>query len=255
MDEIPNALIKPLTYRLLRIADDKLILGQRNSDWTGLAPILEEDIAFSSIAQDSLCHAEAIYQFLSPLINKSVDELAFGRIPEDYRCCSMTQLSENTNWGLALIRLHLCSKAHSLMLKRFENSIFLPLAELTNKIRKEESCCLDHTTPWISRLNNGTEESREQLHKSIDKLQPHTNGLLIDTLDQHLLTKNELYKEKNLSLTEEWFNEIKKDFKNTCINWKEIFNKKQYTQNIMPDFITLHKEMTHIWTSEPGAKW
>src|SRR5947208_15705344 len=73
---------------LLAIADDELILGWRNSEWTGSAPMLEEDVAFSSIAQNEIGHARALYQLLA----EDADALACDRRPEEYRCAPLVQL-------------------------------------------------------------------------------------------------------------------------------------------------------------------
>ena len=71
---------------LLEIADDELILGWRNSEWTGIAPFLEEDVAFSSIAQNEIGHARALYQLVADELGTTADELAFDRSPQEYRC-------------------------------------------------------------------------------------------------------------------------------------------------------------------------
>ena len=74
------------TDLLLAIADDELILGWRNSEWTGIAPFLEEDVAFSSIAQNEIGHARALYELAAAELGTTADELAFDRPPEEYRC-------------------------------------------------------------------------------------------------------------------------------------------------------------------------
>src|SRR5262249_105718 len=72
--------------QLLELADDELILGWRNSEWTGIAPLLEEDVAFSSIAQNEIGHARAWYELAARELGTTADELAFDRRPEEYRC-------------------------------------------------------------------------------------------------------------------------------------------------------------------------
>ena len=78
--------------RLLEIADDELILGWRDSEWTGIAPFLEEDVAFSSIAQNEIGHARALYELAAAELGTTADELAFDRRPEEYRCAPLVQL-------------------------------------------------------------------------------------------------------------------------------------------------------------------
>src|SRR5437879_7743955 len=75
-------------HLLLDIADDELILGWRDSEWTGIAPMLEEDVAFSSIAQNEIGHARAVYQ----LLTDEPDALAFDRAPGEYRCAPLVEM-------------------------------------------------------------------------------------------------------------------------------------------------------------------
>ena len=108
MDRLTDDLRQPLAQLLLSVADDKFLLGHRNADWTGLAPILEEDIAFSSLAQDELSHATALYQLAAELLGTTADKLAFGRKPEEYRCAQLVELSDEFNWATALCRNFFC---------------------------------------------------------------------------------------------------------------------------------------------------
>src|SRR6516162_586424 len=101
MIQLADDLKKPLADLLLSVADDKLMLGHRNADWTGLAPILEEDIAFSSLAQDELAHASALYQVVGGLLGTTADKLAYGRRPDEYRCAPLVELSDEFNWATA----------------------------------------------------------------------------------------------------------------------------------------------------------
>src|ERR1041385_343029 len=77
---------------LVELADDELILGWRNSEWTGIAPLLEEDVAFSSIAQNEIGHARALYELVARERGLTADELAFDRAPGEYRCAQLVEL-------------------------------------------------------------------------------------------------------------------------------------------------------------------
>ena len=94
MADLNDAHRAALADLILATADDKLMLGHRNSDWTGLAPILEEDIAFSAFAQDDMAHAAALFELAGSLLDRSADQLAFGREPNDYRCATIVLSSE-----------------------------------------------------------------------------------------------------------------------------------------------------------------
>src|SRR5207247_10943388 len=94
---------------LMQIADDELVLGWRDSEWTGIAPVLEEDVAFSSIAQNEIGHARALYQLLAD----DADVLAFDRPPEEYRCAPLLQL-RFPDWARTIARRWLYEEADRL---------------------------------------------------------------------------------------------------------------------------------------------
>ena len=89
---------------LLPIADDELVLGWRNSEWTGIAPFLEEDVAFSSIAQNEIGHARALYQLVADEVGGTADELAFDRSPDEYRHSRLVELRLVPDWARTLAR-------------------------------------------------------------------------------------------------------------------------------------------------------
>src|SRR5256884_9734054 len=97
--------------KFLEIADDELILGWRNSEWTGIAPLLEEDVAFSSIAQNEIGHARAWYELAARELGTTADELALDRRPEEYRCSRLVELRLLPGWGAAIARHPLHAKA------------------------------------------------------------------------------------------------------------------------------------------------
>src|SRR6266568_228428 len=90
--------------KFLEIADDELILGWRNSEWTGIAPLLEEDVAFSSIAQNEIGHARAWYELAARELGTTADELAFDRQPDEYRCSKLVQLRLVPDWARTIAR-------------------------------------------------------------------------------------------------------------------------------------------------------
>ena len=179
MSDLPEHIKPSLAELLLALADDKLVMGHRNSEWTGLGPILEEDIAFSALAQDEIAHARAIYEFVSPLVGKSADELAFGREPAEYRCCSIVELPDDFNWATALCRHFLCGHFDALRLDRLSQSSLKPLADLARRLRAEEQLHIDHADGWITRLGAGTAESKTRLQGALDALAPHV-GLIFE---------------------------------------------------------------------------
>src|ERR671916_142495 len=96
--------------QLLQIADDELVLGWRNSEWTGIAPFLEEDVAFSSIAQNEIGHARALYEVAARELGTTADELAFDRSPEEYLCAPIVEL-RLPEWERTIARHYLYEEA------------------------------------------------------------------------------------------------------------------------------------------------
>ncbi|HEX2025724.1 MAG TPA: Phenylacetic acid catabolic protein, partial [Actinomycetota bacterium] len=95
---------------LLSLADDELVLGHRHSEWTGWAPYLEEDLAFSSIGQDEIGHARLLYEIAEPLAGRDPDALALGRTPEEYRHAILCE-RPNREWGYTIARQYLYDTA------------------------------------------------------------------------------------------------------------------------------------------------
>src|SRR5919201_5732550 len=110
------------TELLVQIADDELILGWRNSEWTGIAPLLEEDVAFSSIAQNEIGHARALYELAARELGTTADELAFDRRPEAYRCAPLVELRLVPDWARTIARHYLYEAADELRLGALKES-------------------------------------------------------------------------------------------------------------------------------------
>jgi ring-1,2-phenylacetyl-CoA epoxidase subunit PaaC len=138
---------------LLEIADDELILGWRDSEWTGIAPFLEEDVAFSSIAQNEIGHARALYELAAADLGTTADELAFDRAPEEYRCAQLVEL-RLPSWEHTIARHHLYEEADAVRLERLKASDDPELAGLAGKIDREEIYHRMHAEMWFDRLKD-----------------------------------------------------------------------------------------------------
>ena len=133
---------------LLELADDELILGWRDSEWTGIAPFLEEDVAFSSIAQNEIGHARAAYQLLA----EDPDALAFEREPGEYRCSALVQLRLVPDWARTIARHVLYEQEDERRLKELMSSDDPQVAGLAAKIDREEAYHRIHAQMWADRL-------------------------------------------------------------------------------------------------------
>ena len=165
---------------LYRLADDDLFIGHRNSEWTGLAPILEADIAFSSMAQDQMGQAAAYYRLLHDLGEPDPDTNAFLRRPEQFHCASLT-VFEKGNWAFSTVRLYLYESAKSLRVAALGQSSYTPLAVFARKVRGEQKYHLMHARMWINKLGDATEESHRLMQTALNELYPHGLGLFEPT--------------------------------------------------------------------------
>jgi ring-1,2-phenylacetyl-CoA epoxidase subunit PaaC len=165
---------------LLAMADDELILGWRNSEWTGIAPFLEEDVAFSSIAQNEIGHARALYELAAAELGTSADELAFDRSPEDYRSAPLVEL-RRLEWARTIARHWLYETADEIRLAALKASDDADVAGLAAKMDREEAYHRMHAEMWIDRLLS-TDEGRARLQEAVDELWPYALGVLDGTL-------------------------------------------------------------------------
>ena len=177
------------TDLLLSIADDELILGWRNSEWTGIAPFLEEDVAFSSIAQNEIGHARALYELAAAELGTTADELAFDRKVEEYRCAPLVQL-RRLEWARTIARHWLYETADEIRLAAIKASDDPEIAGVAAKIDREEAYHRMHAEMWIDRLL-ASGEGRARLNEAMDELWPYALGVLDDELRPELRRRAE----------------------------------------------------------------
>jgi ring-1,2-phenylacetyl-CoA epoxidase subunit PaaC len=173
---------------LLAIADDELILGWRDSEWTGIAPFLEEDVAFSSIAQNEIGHARALYELAARDLGTTADELAFDRKPEEYRCTQLVEL-RLPDWERTIARHVLYEQADAERLERLKASDDGEIAGLAAKIDREEVYHRLHAEMWLERL-----KGEPRFTAALDELRPLAEAVLDPSLrDGHTPELAELW--------------------------------------------------------------
>jgi len=173
---------------LLEIADDELVLGWRDSEWTGIAPLLEEDVAFSSIAQNEIGHARALYELVARDRGTTADELAFDRAPDEYRCARIVEL-RLPDWEKTIARHYLYEEADAARLGQLKDSDDVEIAGLAAKIDREEAYHRMHAQMWFDRL-----KGEERFTAALDELRP----LLDAGRDDHTPELTELWEEMTM---------------------------------------------------------
>ncbi len=215
---------------LLEIADDELILGWRNSEWTGIAPFLEEDVAFSSIAQNEIGHARALYELAARELGTTPDELALDRSADDYRCAPLVEL-RRLEWARTIARHWLYETADEVRIAALKRSQDPEVAGLAAKIDREEVYHRLHAELWVDRLLSRPEGS-EKLEEAIVELWPYALGVLDEELRPELARR--VREKLPFELPD-----------------VEPVTRGRHTAELGE----LLREMTAVRATEPGAEW
>jgi len=178
---------------LIEYADDELILGWRDSEWTGIAPSLEEDVAFSSIAQNEIGHARALYELVAREQGTTADQLAFDRSPDEYRCAPLVEL-RLLDWEKTIARHYLYEEADAIRLERLKSSDDPEIAGLAAKIDREEAYHRIHAQMWFDRL-----QDEPRFTAALEELRPQAAALLDSSLrGEHTQELPELWEEMTM---------------------------------------------------------
>jgi ring-1,2-phenylacetyl-CoA epoxidase subunit PaaC len=206
--------------RLLELADDELIVGWRDSEWTGIAPTLEEDVAFSSIAQNEIGHARALYELAAAELRTDPDALAFDREPSEYCCAPLVEL-RLLDGAHTIARRYLYEEADRLRIAALARSDDAEVAGLAAKIDREEVYHRLHAELWATRLR---EEPR--FRAAVADLWPCALGVVPEEL------RPELGRRVGLEVV-------------------DASERGRHT----PELAELWREMTEVRRSAPGAQW
>ena len=173
---------------ILRLGDDSLILGQRLAEWCGHGPILEEDIALTNISLDLIGQATSLLNYSGDLegAGRDGDKLAFLRFDREYRNVLLVE-QPNGDFGMTMMRQFLFDAYRKPLFESLMNSSDKHLAAIAEKSLKETKYHLKHSSEWVIRLGDGTEESHNRIQDSLNDLWRYTEELFyVDEVDQAL---------------------------------------------------------------------
>ena len=172
----------------VHLADNALVLGHRNSEWTGHGPILEQDIALSNIALDLIGQARYFYQYAARLMNEkqggapgveaTEDSLAYGRDSWDFRNCLLAEQG-NGDWAKTILRQFFFSAYQFCFYEQLQHSRDTQLSAIAEKSLKEVIYHLRWSSEWVIRLGDGTAESHHRMEKALDQLWKFTGELFL----------------------------------------------------------------------------
>jgi ring-1,2-phenylacetyl-CoA epoxidase subunit PaaC len=206
--------------QLLAIADDELIVGWRDSEWTGIAPTLEEDVAFSSIAQNEIGHARALYELAAAELGTDADALAFDREPAEYRCSPLVEL-HLLDWAHTIARRYLYEEADRVRIGALMRGDDEELAGLAGKIDREETYHRLHAEMWAARLRD-----EPRFHAAVEELWPYALGVVAPEQREELARRVGM----------------------------PVVDARERGEH-SDAFTELHDEMTEVRRSAPGQQW
>lgn len=250
--------MEALKNLLYRMADDALIIGHRNSEWTGLGPMLEEDIAFSSMAQDKVGFANALYTILHEQLGElNPDITAFTRNEKDFFCCHLVEHPIG-EYDFSLIRHFLYDHAEYLRFEMLQNSSFTPLANLAKKVKGELKYHTLHADTWIKRLGTATEESKARMQTALNFSFPLAYSLFEPSEHEAELMQENIFDGEKI-LQEIWLKTIEKITAQTSLKLPEVKDitvhyggrKGYHTEFLQP----MLNEMTEVFRIDVDAQW
>ena len=242
---------------LYKMADDLLIIGHRNSEWTGFGPLLEEDIAFSSMAQDKIGQALALYTILNQMGEQDPDTIAFMRNSPQFHCSQLVEYPIG-EYDFSLVRHFLYDHADFLRYEALTTSSFTPLAKVARKFKGEVKYHVFHADTFLMKLGNGNGESHARMQAALDNTFNLALGIFEPSeYEQQLINEGIFIGEK--ALQERWLEAITPVILKAGLRlpeestWQPVYGgrKGAHTEHLQP----LLDEMTEVFRIDPSAEW
>lgn len=178
---------------LLQLADTNLILSHRLSEWCGIAPELEIDLALANIGLDLLGEARNLYQYASELEGnqKTEDDYAYVREEREYRNLLLAE-RPNEGFDMSIVRQFLYDNYHALLLRELAHSADEQLVAIAKKSLKEVAYHLRYSSGWIERLGGGTELSHKKVQTALNELWRYTDEMFEPSEEEIALAKQNI---------------------------------------------------------------
>jgi ring-1,2-phenylacetyl-CoA epoxidase subunit PaaC len=253
---VPPDLRAGLDELLLSLADDEFVIGFSDSEWTGIAPILEEDVATSSIAQDELGHAKAFYELLADVRadDRDADAIAYDRDPADYRHARLLDHPRG-DWAQTVARRFLYETSDEIRLAALAEGSFTPLTELVVKIRREERYHLMHVRTWFERLARTNGEPRQRLEAALQRLAPDAATVFTPLARESTLRETGALRRGMADLEAEWRAAIEPTFDRHGFPMPPSPDPQRGRLDHSDDFRALHADFTSVRRLDPAATW
>lgn len=233
---------------LLALADDEHLMGQRHTEWIGVAPFLEEDLAFASIGQDELGHAAMLYELLDP--DGDADALAFGRSAEEYRSCWLAEAS-CTDWADALVRHFLYDEAEQLRWQQLALSEHVQLRGIANRALAEEVYHRRHADALLGALT-GDSEAMRRVADAAHLLVPLALGMFDEPSGGEAADRS-LVGAPLPSLADAWRESVSRRLRH--IDSAGVVPDQRGRTQRGPEFALVYARMREVLMLDPTAHW
>ncbi|QSO50766.1 phenylacetate-CoA oxygenase subunit PaaC [Alicyclobacillus curvatus] len=261
-DTLTQSYKDTLRQLLLLLADDDLVFGHRSAEWLGLAPDLEEDIAFSSIAQDDVGHAALFYKFVSEITGEDADTLAFAR-PSRLRKNARLLEQQNGDWAYTIARAYVYNIFEQVRLEALLQSNYLPLKQGATKILREERYHRLHMETWFERLAQAGGEARERLEAAISQVWKDLPDLFSLGSHQSALIAEGILPISAEEMHASWLTEVKAMFDQCGLHWPgdggdfilSVEDSDGRLGQHSAELDELLETMTEVYRSEADAVW
>ncbi|MGG0934557.1 1,2-phenylacetyl-CoA epoxidase subunit PaaC [Brevibacillus centrosporus] len=255
-----------LVALLFQLADDDFILAYRGSEWLGLAPHIEEDVAFSSMAQDMMGHAVMYYEMLEELGVGKADDLAQLREASAFRNAILVERQNGAggynddphyDWAYAIVRSYVYGLHKKVRLESLLKSSYAPLTLISRKMLTEHRYHLMHWQVWLKQLANSTPDARARLEAAIAKVWSDAGELSDLGPNAASITGFGLI-EAEATLREVWLKETQAIFEAANLSWpgepgaaKERGRAGEHTADLIQALATL----SEVYRIDPAASW
>jgi ring-1,2-phenylacetyl-CoA epoxidase subunit PaaC len=237
---------------ILHLADTTLILCQRNSEWCGHGPVLEQDIAITNVSLDLLGQARNFYQYAAQLMGDNYDEnkLAYLRKEREFKNLLLAEQPKG-DWAQTILRQYLFSQFQFLLYQQLQHHKDEQVAAITAKALKETTYHLRWSSEWVIRLGDGTEESRQRMIIAIDELWRYTGELFVPA---------DYEKESGIDFSlikQTWLKNVKNIFDEADLSIPEnVFMQLGGKNGIHTEFLGyILTELQYVQRAYPNSEW
>ena len=242
---------------ILRLGDDSLIIGHRLSEWCGHGPVLEEDIAMTNLSLDFIGQATSLLKYAGEVEGKgrTEDDLAYLRFDREYKNVLLVE-QPNGDFGMTMMRQFLFDAYRKLLYERLVDAKDETLAAIAEKSLKETKYHLKHSSEWVIRLGDGTEESNRRIQDSLDTLWRYTTEFFYhDEVDSELIATGIIPSMDGLE--EEWNSLVCDVIMEATLeiptnNWKHEGGRNGMHSEHLGYILA---ELQYMQRSYPGLEW